>query len=50
LDAKHDGVDGSTDEVLPTTTHRKAGLGQKEGRRSPHEVECTHLVGEGVRA
>jgi hypothetical protein len=39
LDAKHDGVDGSTDEVLPATTHRKAGLGQKEGRRSPHEGE-----------
>jgi hypothetical protein len=37
LDAKHDGVDGSTDEVLPTTTYRKAGLGQKEGGRSPHK-------------
>jgi len=24
------GVDGSTDEVLPATTHRKAGLGQEE--------------------
>jgi hypothetical protein len=37
LDAKHDGVDWSTDEVLPATTHRKAGLGQKEGRHSRHE-------------
>jgi hypothetical protein len=44
LDAKHDGVDGSTDEVLPATTHRKAGLGQQEERHSPHEGEWTHLV------
>jgi hypothetical protein len=39
LDAKHDGVDGSTDEVLPAITHKKAGLGQKEERHSPHEGE-----------
>jgi len=50
LDAKHDGVDGSTDEVLPATTHRKASLGQKEGRCSAQEGECTHLVGKGVHA
>jgi len=24
---------------LPTTTHRKAGLGQEEGKHSPHERE-----------
>jgi hypothetical protein len=29
LDAEHDTVDGSSDEVLSTTTKRKAGLGQK---------------------
>jgi hypothetical protein len=39
LDARHDRVDGSTDEVLPATTHKKAGLGQEEGRCSPHEGE-----------
>jgi hypothetical protein len=50
LDAKHDAVDGSADEVLPTITHRKASLGQEEGRHSPHEGEWTHLVGEGIRA
>jgi len=49
LDAKHDAVDGSADEVLPTTTHRKVGSGQ-EGRHSPHEGEWTHLVGEGIHA
>jgi len=32
-------VDESTDEVLPATTHRKAVLGQKEGRCSPQERE-----------
>jgi len=32
-------VDGSTDEVLPATIHKKAGLGQKEGRRLPNEGE-----------
>jgi hypothetical protein len=46
VDAKHDGVDGSTDKVLPTTTDRKAGLGQEKGRHSPLEGEWTHLVGE----
>jgi hypothetical protein len=39
LDAKHDGVDGPIDEVLSATTHRKASLGQKEGRSAPHEGE-----------
>jgi hypothetical protein len=41
-------VDGSANEVLPATTHRKVGLGQ-EGQ-SPHEGEQTHLAGEGVHA
>jgi hypothetical protein len=50
LDAKHDGVDGSTDKVLPTTTHRKASLGREEERHSPHEGELTHLVEKGVHA
>jgi hypothetical protein len=50
LDEKHDVVDGLADEVLPTTTHRKAGLGQEEGRDSPHEGEWTHLVHEGTHA
>jgi hypothetical protein len=50
LDAKHDRVDGSTDKVLPTTTHRKEGLGQEEGKHSPHEGEWTHLVREGIHA
>jgi hypothetical protein len=50
LDAKCDAVDGSTDEVLPTTTHRKAGLGQEERRHWPYEGEWTHLVGEGIHA
>jgi hypothetical protein len=39
LDAKHDAMDGSSDAILPTTTHRKAGLGQEEGKHSPHERE-----------
>jgi hypothetical protein len=30
LDAKHDSVDGSSNEVLPTTIDRKAGMGQEE--------------------
>jgi hypothetical protein len=50
VDAKHDGMDGSTDEVLPATTHRKAALGQKEWRCSPQEGECTYLAGKGVHA
>jgi hypothetical protein len=32
LDAEHDTMDGSSDELLPTTTKRKAGMGQEEGR------------------
>jgi len=36
------------DEVLPGTTHRKAGLGQE--RQSPHEGDQTHLAGSGVHA
>jgi hypothetical protein len=50
LDAKHDAMDGSLDEVLPTTTSRKGGLGQEERRHSPYEGEWTHLVGEGIHA
>jgi hypothetical protein len=30
LDEEHDEVDGSADEVMPATTHWKAGLGQEE--------------------
>jgi hypothetical protein len=37
LDAEHDVVGESSDEVLSTTTYRKAGLGQTEGRHSPLE-------------
>jgi hypothetical protein len=50
LDAKHDAVDVSANEILQTTTHRKAGLGQEEGRHSPLEGEWTHLVDEGIHA
>jgi hypothetical protein len=50
LDAEHDTVDGSLDEILPTTTNRKAGMGQEEGRHSPLEGEWTHLVGEDIHA
>jgi hypothetical protein len=50
LDAEYDAVDESSDEVMSTTTHRKAGLGQKEGRQSPLEGEWTHLVSEGIHA
>jgi len=49
LDAEHDGVDGSTNEYLPATTLRKAGLGQEE-EQSSHEGEQTHLAGSGVHA
>jgi hypothetical protein len=50
LDAEHDTVDGSSNKILPTTTDRKAGMGQEEGRHSPFEGEWTHLVGEDVHA
>jgi len=50
LDAEHDTVDGSSDEVLSTTTKRKAGMGQKGGRHSLLEGEWTHLVGESTHA
>jgi hypothetical protein len=50
MDAKYDTVDRSSDEVLPTTTIRKAGMGKKEGRNSPIEGELTHLVGEDTHA
>jgi hypothetical protein len=50
LDAEHDIVDGSSDEVLSTTTKRKAGMGQKGGRHSPLEGEWTHLVSESTHA
>jgi hypothetical protein len=50
LDAKYDAVDGLSDEVLSTTTKRKANMGQKGGRHSPLEGEWTYLVGEGTDA
>jgi hypothetical protein len=50
LDAEHDGVDGSANEVLLATTQKKAGLGQEEEGQSPHEGKWTHLAGEGVHA
>jgi hypothetical protein len=50
LDAEHDTVDGSLDEVLSTTTKRKASMGQEGGRHSALEGEWTHLVGEGTHA
>jgi hypothetical protein len=50
LDAEHDIVDGSSNEILPTTTNRKACMGQVEGRHSPLEGEWTHLVSEDVHA
>jgi hypothetical protein len=50
LDEEHDTVDGSSDEVLSTTTKRKAGIGQKGGRNSPLEGEWIHLVGEDSHA
>jgi hypothetical protein len=39
-------MDGSSDEILPTTTDRKAGMVQEEGRHPPLEGEWTRLVGE----
>jgi hypothetical protein len=50
LDAKYDAMDGLADEILPTTIHKKVGLGQEERRHSPYEGEWTHLVGEGIHA
>jgi hypothetical protein len=50
MDAKYDTMDGSSDEILPTTTTRKADMGQKGGRHSPLEGEWTHLVGEDTHA
>jgi hypothetical protein len=32
MDAEYDTVGGSSNEVLSTTTTRKAGMGQKGGR------------------
>jgi hypothetical protein len=43
-------MDGSSDEILSTTTYKKASMGQKEGRHSPLEGKWTHLVGEGIYA
>jgi hypothetical protein len=37
LDAEHDTVDVLSDEDLPTTTDKKAGMGQEDGRHSPFE-------------
>jgi hypothetical protein len=50
LDAEHDTMDESSDEILPITTKRKAGMGQEKGRHSPPEGECTHLVVEDTLA
>jgi hypothetical protein len=50
LDAEHDTVDGSSDEILPKTTDRKVGMGKEEGRHPPLEGEWTHLVGENFHA
>jgi hypothetical protein len=50
LDAEHDTMDGSSDEIPSTTTYRKASMGQEEGRHSPLKEEWTHLVGEGIYA
>jgi hypothetical protein len=50
LDAKHDTIDESSDEILSTTTYTKAGMGQKEGRHSALEEKWTHLVGECIYA
>jgi hypothetical protein len=50
MDAENDTVDGSSDEVLSTTSTRKAGMGQKGGSHSPLEGEWSHLVGEGTHA
>jgi hypothetical protein len=43
-------MDGSSDEILPTTTDKKAGRGQEEGRHSPYKGEWTRLVGENYHA
>jgi len=50
LDAYHDTMDGSSDEVLSTTTERKVGIGKKGGRHSPLEGEWTHLVSENTHS
>jgi hypothetical protein len=50
LDAKRDIVDGPSDEILPTTTKRRAGMGQEGVRHSPLEGEWTHLVGDDTHA
>lgn len=50
MDVEYDTIDGSSNEVLSTTTTRKAGMGQKGGRHSPIEEEWTHLVGKGTHA
>jgi hypothetical protein len=50
LDAEYNTVDGSSDEVLFTTTERKACMGLKGGRHSPLEGEWTHPVGENTHA
>jgi hypothetical protein len=50
LDAEHDTVDGSPDEILPTTNNKKLDIGQEEGRHSSHKGEWTHLVGVDIHA
>jgi hypothetical protein len=43
-------MDGSSNEILPTTIKRKAGMGEEEERHSPPKGEWTHLVGEDTHA
>jgi hypothetical protein len=43
-------MDGSSDEILPTTTDRKASMGQEEGRHAPLAGEWTRLAGENYHA
>jgi hypothetical protein len=50
MDAKYDTMDGSSNEVLSTTTTKKADMGQTRGKHSPLEGEWTHLVGEDTHA
>jgi hypothetical protein len=43
-------MDGSSDEILPTTTDRKASMGQKEGKHSPHKGKWTRLTDDNYHA
>jgi hypothetical protein len=50
MDVEYDTMDGSSDEILSTTTTRKACMGQKGGRHSSLEGKWAHLVGEDTYA